>query len=90
MAPLPCQRYITRQNDRERRNHYAVACRRTAASGFRYKQRKFHRHTRSPALPKAVKEGTSYNSIASGWSPVGSSRIDIDLEPGEEKNMYSL
>ena len=39
----------------------------------------------SPAMPKAVKEGTSYNSIASGWSPVGSFRIDIDLEPGEEK-----
>ena len=36
-------------------------------------------------MPKAVKEGTSYNSIASGWSPVGSFRIDIDLEPGEEK-----
>lgn len=36
-------------------------------------------------MPKAVKEGTSYNSIASGWSPVGSFRIDIDLKPGEEK-----
>ena len=36
-------------------------------------------------MPKAVKEGTSYNSIASGWSPVGSFRIDINLEPGEEK-----
>ncbi|EKC60773.1 protein containing Glycosyltransferase 36 associated domain protein, partial [human gut metagenome] len=39
----------------------------------------------SPAMPKAVKEGISYNSIASGWSPVGSFRIDINLEPGEEK-----
>ncbi|MDY4742623.1 MAG: glycosyl transferase, partial [Lachnospira sp.] len=38
------------------------------------------------AAPKAVKEGTSYNSIASGWSPIGSFRIDIDLEPGEEKD----
>ena len=36
-------------------------------------------------MPKAVKEGISYNSIASGWSPVGSFRIDINLEPGEEK-----
>ena len=36
-------------------------------------------------MPKAVKEGTSYNSIASGWSPVGSFRIDINLDPGEEK-----
>ena len=70
---------------RERRNHYAVHAVNTAANGFDTSRESFIGTYGSPAMPKAVKEGTSYNSIASGWSPVGSFRIDIDLEPGEEK-----
>ena len=70
---------------RERRNHYAVHAVSTAANGFDTSRESFIGTYGSPAMPKAVKEGTSYNSIASGWSPVGSFRIDIDLEPGEEK-----
>ena len=84
LAPLPCKQYITRQNT-ERRNHYAVHAVSTAANGFDTNRESFIGTYGSPAMPKAVKEGTSYNSIASGWSPVGSFRIDIDLEPGEEK-----
>ena len=70
---------------RERRNHYAVHAVSTAANGFDTSRESFIGTYGSPAMPKAVKEGTSYNSIASGWSPVGSFRIDIDLEPCEEK-----
>ena len=70
---------------RERRNHYAVHAVSTAASGFDTSRESFIGTYGSPAMPKAVKEGTSYKSIASGWSPVGSFRIDIDLKPGEEK-----
>ena len=70
---------------RERRNHYAVHAVSTAANGFDTSRESFIGTYGSPAMPKAVKEGTSYNSIASGWSPVGSFRIDIDIEPGEEK-----
>ena len=70
---------------RERRNHYAVHAVNTAANGFDTSRESFIGTYGSPAMPKAVKEGTSYNSIASGWSPVGSFRIDINLEPGEEK-----
>ena len=70
---------------RERRNHYAVHAVNTAASGFDTSRESFIGTYGSPAMPKAVKEGISYNSIASGWSPVGSFRIDINLEPGEEK-----
>ena len=70
---------------RERRNHYAVHAVNAAANGFDTSRESFIGTYGSPAMPKAVKEGTSYNSIASGWSPVGSFRIDINLEPGEEK-----
>ena len=70
---------------RERRNHYAVHAVSTAANGFDTSRESFIGTYGSPAMPKAVKEGISYNSIASGWSPVGSFRIDINLEPGEEK-----
>ena len=70
---------------RERRNHYAVHAVSTAANGFDTSRESFIGTYGSPAMPKAVKEGISYNSIASGWSPVGSFRIDINLEPGDEK-----
>jgi cellobiose phosphorylase len=37
--------------------------------------------------PRAVAEGRSRDSIASGWSPVGSHSLDLALAPGEEKTL---
>jgi len=35
--------------------------------------------------PSAVADGRSRNSRASGWSPIGSHQLDIELAPGEAK-----
>ena len=35
--------------------------------------------------PQAVAEGRSRNSVASGWSPIGSHQLAVDLAPGEER-----
>ncbi len=39
------------------------------------------------AAPEAVVEGKSRNSIASGWAPVGSHQLDIELAPGEQRDL---
>ena len=72
---------------RERRNHYAVHSVNSTVSGFDSSRESFIGTYGSPAMPKAVKEGTAYNSVASGWSPIGSFKIDITLKPGEEKSL---
>jgi len=40
--------------------------------------------------PAAVKAGKGSNSIASGWSPVGSQFIKLQLRPGESKTLIFL
>ena len=35
--------------------------------------------------PATVEEGISNNSVASGWAPMASHRIDVNLEAGEER-----
>ena len=72
---------------RERRNHYAVHSVNSTVSGFDSSRESFIGTYGSPAMPKAVKEGTAYNSVASGWSPIGSFKVDITLKPGEEKSL---
>ena len=37
--------------------------------------------------PKSVREGQLTNSIACGWSPVGSHQINMELKPGETKTI---
>jgi cellobiose phosphorylase len=37
--------------------------------------------------PKVVVEGKSRDSIASGWAPIGSHSLDVDLLPGEERTL---
>ncbi len=68
---------------RERRNHYAIHAVSTECSGFDTEREKFLGTYGSPASPQAVINQTSYNSVANGWQPVGSFRIDVTLKPGE-------
>jgi len=70
---------------RERRNHYAffnVNCR---IDGMDTDRSSFLGKFRSWANPVTVENGTSSNSMASGWSPIASHRIDIALEAGAER-----
>lgn len=71
---------------RERRNHYAIHAVSTECSGFDTEREKFLGTYGSPASPQAVINQTSYNSVANGWQPVGSFRIDVTLKPGESRD----
>ncbi len=68
---------------RERRNHYAVyACNRDIV-GFDTDRASFTGFYNGLHDPQAVFEGKSQNSVAHGWSPIGSHHLKISLEPGE-------
>jgi cellobiose phosphorylase len=68
---------------RERRNHFCFFHSSKKADGFDSDLDAFLGPEGSWSLPKAVKEGTSFGSVASGWSPIAALRHDLTLKPGE-------
>jgi cellobiose phosphorylase len=71
---------------RERRNHYAFYHVNTHVAGFDTDRETFvglYNGMHEPQVPAAGKSG---KSIASGWAPIASHGIDIELAPGEEKS----
>lgn len=70
---------------RERRNHYALYAVNAPIAGFDTDRETFLGAYGDNSMPKAVAEDMSQNSLASGWSPIGSHRLTVTLEPGESK-----
>ncbi|MBR2539548.1 MAG: glycosyl transferase [Mogibacterium sp.] len=68
---------------RERRNHYAMFHVNKDICGFDTSRDEFVGIYNGPDRPHAVEAGTSYNSIAHGWAPVGSHHLKISLDPGQ-------
>ncbi|WP_457945499.1 GH36-type glycosyl hydrolase domain-containing protein [Caproiciproducens sp. LBM24188] len=75
---------------RERRNHYAVFAVNAPIDGFDTDRESFLGLYHGFDRPDAVLAGKSCNSIASGWAPIGSHRIDVTLAPGEEKSLIFM
>jgi len=72
---------------RERRNHYAFYSVNGPVAGFDTDRETFLGIYNGFDRPDAVFSGKPHNSIAHGWSPVASHCVEVDLEPGEEKNL---
>ena len=72
---------------RERRNHYAFYGVNERIDGFDTDRDTFIGMYNGFDSPRAVSAGKSWQSIAHGWSPVASHRLDITLEPGEKKDL---
>ena len=72
---------------RERRNHYAYYAVNTEISSFDTDRESFLGAYRGLENPAAVENGKCSDSVASGWSPVASHCIEMNLEPGEEKEL---
>ena len=70
---------------RERRNHYAVYAVNAPVSGFDTDRDSFLGAYGENSAPEVVVTGTSRNSVASGWAPVGSHQLCVSLAPGESK-----
>jgi len=70
---------------RERRNHYVVFSCSRDVQGFDTCRDAFVGLHNGLHEPAAVMEGKSRNSIAHGWNPIGSHRLDLELAPGAEE-----
>lgn len=75
---------------RDRRNHYAFHATNIDISGFDCDRESFTGTHFGLDNPQVLKSGKSNNSRAFGWSPVASLNIEIDLKPGEEKDVVFM
>jgi len=69
---------------RERRNHYAFYSVNQKAAGFDTDLDTFLGKFNNYETPQSVTGGKSGNSVAHGWSPIGSFRLEYSLAPGQE------
>ncbi len=72
---------------RERRNHFAFFACSEDVAGFDTQREAFLGPYRGWDHPIAVEEGRSADSIAHGWAPIGSHTIELELEPGEAREI---
>ena len=75
---------------RERRNHYCFFHVSRKHDGFDTDRNIFLGLENGFDAPKAIEEGTSFNSIVSDCYPIGSHRLDITLKPGEETTVVFM
>ncbi|OAM87279.1 glycosyl transferase [Termitidicoccus mucosus] len=75
---------------RERRNHYALFGCTHPISGYDTCRDAFVGVHNGLHEPQAVLAGAARNSIAHGWSPVGSHFIELNLQPGEAREFAFL
>lgn len=75
---------------RERRNHYSFFSANRKHDGFDTDLDSFLGRFNSFENPIAVANGVSYNTIASGGSPIGCHRFDLILKANEETNIVFI
>ncbi|MED5020999.1 glycosyl transferase [Paenibacillus chibensis] len=72
---------------RERRNHYAFFAVNREIAGFDTDRESFLGLYNGLEAPQTVAAGKSANSVASGWSPVASHCVEMELAPGESTSL---
>lgn len=72
---------------KERRNHYSFYSVNTKIDGYDTDRESFFGLYNAFNEPQAVSEGKPSMSIAHGWSPIGSHYIEIEINPGESKDL---
>jgi cellobiose phosphorylase len=72
---------------RERRNHFAYFACSQELAGFDTQREAFLGAYGGWHDPVVVRDGRSSNSIAHGWAPVGSHHVQLQLQPGESREV---
>ena len=72
---------------KERRNHYAYYAVNCPVQGYDTDREAFVGLYNDFSEPQAVLDGHATNSLAHGWSPIASHYIEINLAPGESRNL---
>ncbi|MFX1254722.1 MAG: GH36-type glycosyl hydrolase domain-containing protein [Promethearchaeota archaeon] len=75
---------------RERRDHFAYFACSEALEGFDTQRNTFLGPYRNWDKPLAVERGSSFNSQAHGWHPIGSHHIKITLSAKETREMVFI
>ncbi len=75
---------------KERRNHYAFYSVNSEIQGFDTDRESFVGLYNGFDSPDAVDKGTPGNTIAHGWSPIASHYLEIELQPGESKDLVFM
>ncbi|MDT8432465.1 MAG: glycosyl transferase [Bacteroidales bacterium] len=75
---------------RERRNHYAFYHVNAPVDGFETDRFRFTGLYNGFDQPDAVLAGALNNSIAHGWSPIASHMLEVELQPGEKRDLVFL
>jgi cellobiose phosphorylase len=75
---------------RERRNHFAYFACSEALAGYDTQREAFLGPYHGYHNPMAVLEGCARNSLAAGWSPIGSHQVNLQLGPGESRQLHFL
>ena len=75
---------------KERRNHYAFYHVNSEIEGFDTDRESFVGLYNELSLPAAVEKGEAGNSAAHGWSPIASHYLNIDLNPGESRELIFI
>ncbi len=75
---------------KERRNHYAFYSVNSKIDGFETDRETFIGMYNDFNLPDTVVNNKCTNSLAHGWSPIASHKIDLELEAGESKDLVFM
>ncbi|NLM41975.1 MAG: glycosyl transferase [Firmicutes bacterium] len=75
---------------RERRNHYAFFAVNEEVAGFDTDRESFLGVYNGLQEPQVVFAGRANNSLASGWSPIASHHLLVDLAPGASKTLIFI
>jgi cellobiose phosphorylase len=75
---------------KERRNHYAFYSVNTPIDGFDTDRESFLGLYNDFDNPDVVNDGAPRNTIAHGWSPIASHYIEIELKPGEQRDLIFM
>lgn len=75
---------------RERRNHFAFYGANSAIAGFDTDRESFVGLYSGLDAPEAVADGWPRDSMASGWAPIASHCLRVDLQPGERKDFIFI
>ena len=75
---------------KERRNHYAFYSVNHPIQGFDTDRETFLGLYNGFDRPDAVLRGEPSNSVAHGWSPIASHYLEIELEPGQNRELVFM
>ena len=75
---------------RERRNHFAYFACSEELAGFDTQRERFLGPYRGWDRPLVVENGRSNDSIAHGWAPIGAHHVELELAPGETREVVFL